>query len=336
MATALHPRTLLFGAFAAAVCVTALVLGSVLPTLPHPATLAAGVTLDLTVLVPGAYYALVVRPRRWSPLAVAPVAAAGLLVAAGVLPAGYRATLGVVEAAVVPAEAALLGWLAWRAVRAGRGTGAPGAPDPVSLVYASARAIAPARVAAVLATELAVLYYALLAWRARPHVPAGARAFSAHRRSGHGALVFTLLLITGVEGLVVHLLLAGASATAAWIATAVSVYGALWLLADYRAAVLAPPVLLAGGELWLRAGLRWRVRVARGQIVRVSRTAPDAPAGGHARSLAFLTEPNVWIECAAPVVLEGPYGVRRRATHLGLFADEPDRLTAALTGGDVA
>ncbi len=54
----------------------------------------------------------------------------------------------------------------------------------------------------------------------------------------------------------------------------------------------------------------------------------------HPRSLAFLTDPNVWIECAEPQVLVGPYGVRRAATWVGVWADDPERLQAALTAGE--
>lgn len=241
------------------------------------------------------------------------------------LPADHRQTLRLVQAAALPAEAAFVGWLAWRAGRASRAAGAPGTADPVARLRAGARAVVPAVAADVLVAELAVLYYAVGAWRARPHVPPGAHAFTTHRRSGHGGLVFGLLVVTAVEGVVAHLLVAGRSPAAAWALTALGVYGALWLVADYRAAVLRP-VLWDGAALWVRAGLRWQARVAGGQVARVSRTPPAAGA----RSLAFLTAPNLWVECSAPVVLAGPYGLRREARRVGLFVDEPERLAAAL------
>ena len=136
-------------------------------------------------------------------------------------------------------------------------------------------------------------------------------------------------MLTVVEGLAAHLLLAGWSTKAAWVVTALGAYGALWLVADYRATVLRP-LAWDGAELWLRAGLRWRGRVPRGQIVRVSRG--PRPEGGGVRSLAFFAQPNVWVDLAAPVALDGPYGLRSEATRVGLFVDEPDRFVAALAG----
>jgi hypothetical protein len=333
MGTVLSPRLVLFGAFAVAVYLTAAVLGGHLAVLPNGHAVSVGVVTDLAVLVPCAYYALVVRPRQWPLVAVVPAVLAGVLLARTVLPAGYRGSLQYMEVLGFVAEAALLGWVACRAGRALRSARTTEATDPLSQLHASARAVVPGRAATVLAAELGVAYYGLVAWRARAHVPPGAEAFTTHRRSGHGGLVFALLLITGVEGLVVHLLLAGRSAAAAWSVTALSVYGAFWLVADYRATVLAP-LAWDGTALCLRSGLRWRARVARGQIAGVSRAPLAGPGRGH--SVAFLTEPNVWIECASPVVLEGPYGIRRETTRVGLFVDEPDRLVAALTGQPAA
>ena len=40
-------------------------------------------------------------------------------------------------------------------------------------------------------------------------------------------------------------------------------------------------------------------------------------------SLTFLTTPNLWVRLSTPVLLEGPYGIRRHARCIGLFVDEP-------------
>lgn len=299
-----------------------------LSSLEHPSAVATGITLDFTVLIPLAYYFLVVRARGWPPAALAPIIVLSLVIAAVVLPSEYHGTLRLVEALAIPVEVALLGWIAWQAAGALRQIRDDAAADPVETLHQSARKLLRMdRVADVLASELAVLYYSLGAWRRRPHVPDDTRAFTSHRRSGHGGLVFGLFVVMAVESMVVHVLLASWSNIVAWIVTFLSLYGALWLLADFRATVLRP-LLGNETEVWIRAGLRWRARIPRDQIARVGRKQSHPPEC--TRSLAFLTPPNFWIQFSTPVLLEGPYGLRRHVRCLGLFVDEPAELARVL------
>ena len=59
--------TYLFAATAAAVFGTALLLARLLPGLRRPDAVAAGLTFDLVVTVPAAFYLLVVRRRPGRP-----------------------------------------------------------------------------------------------------------------------------------------------------------------------------------------------------------------------------------------------------------------------------
>jgi hypothetical protein len=324
----LHTRALFFFVLAAGVSATALVLSGMLSTLERPSAVATAITLDLTVLVPLAYYFLVVRARGWPPVALAPIVVLSLVIAAAILPSEYHGTLRIVEALAVPVEVFLLGWIAWQAAGALRQIREDAAADPVEALHQSARKLLRMdRVADVLASELAVLYYSLGAWRRRPHIPDDTRAFTSHRRSGHGGLVVGVFVVTAAESVVAHVLLARWSVTLAWVVTALSIYGALWLVADFRATVLRP-LLGNETEVWIRAGLRWRARIPRDQIAGVGRKQSHATEC--TRSLAFLTPPNFWIQFSAPVLLEGPYGLRRRVRCLGLFVDEPAELARVL------
>src|SRR6185295_1564896 len=116
------------------------------------------------------------------------------------------------------------------------------------------------RLAAVLASELAVFYYAFAAWRRAPHVPAGTRAFPVHEQSGVAALFGVLAGVSVMEAALVHLIVMRWSAAGAWILTALSSYGAVWLIAMARAFVLRP-ALVKDGELVVRGGMMWTVRV---------------------------------------------------------------------------
>jgi hypothetical protein len=186
------------------------------------------------------------------------------------------------------------------------------------------------RAAAILATEIAVFYFALASWRSHPLVPAGARAITHHRRSGHAGMVIAFILVMAVEGIAVHMILQTWSALAAWIFTAANAYGALWLIADFRLTVLRP-VLVLDDRIVVRAGLRGGLTVPRARITAVGRTNPHA--GKASVNLTFFGTPTHWLQFAEPVVFEGPYGFSKPVRAIGFEPDahnELDRLERLL------
>jgi len=251
-----------------------------------------------------------------------------MFAAALVLPRAHHQALRVLEILLIPLEVALLGSVVWRAARALRLSRSSIAGDPLHQLHSAARGALPwDRAAEVFASEAALLYYAFGAWRTRPHAPAGACAFTQHRRSGHGGIVFALLVLMAAEGVVLHLLLARWSVIAAWVLTIASLYGALWLVADYRATVLRP-VLVGADEVWIRAGLRWNARLPRSMITAVQRTPPAEKE--ECLQLTLLSTPTHWVAFAEPVSVQGPYGFRRRARVLGLTPDAPEEFRRSL------
>lgn len=180
------------------------------PAFEQPDLVAVGVMLDLIVVVPLAYWFLAVRRGGWPRLSVVPVVLLGVLGAALMLPQER----GLLKILAIPYELGLVTWLSvrtWRAVRR-----APGDGDMLERFREVARDVFPARRAAeVIAFEIAVLYYALFSWRRRPEEASG--AFTYHRKSGYGAMVFAFLVMILAEAIPVHILLMRWSAAAAWV-----------------------------------------------------------------------------------------------------------------------
>ncbi len=175
----------------------------------------------------------------------------------------------------------------------------------------------PARVADVLASELVVVASAVTGWRRRtPGV------FAVH---GSWALCAgTFVALTLVETPAVHLALVAAGLpTAAWILSALSLYGALWLLGDLHA-LRHGGVIVRDDELELRVGVRWRARIPRASIVSIVRgAAPD-----DACDVSILGA-NVVIALGEPCTLHGLFGRRRTASVLALSLDDPDAFVSA-------
>jgi len=292
---------------------------------------ALALTLDLVVVVPLGFYLLVVRRLRLPLVLMAPAFLLSVLAASRILPADRQQALHFIEVAMIPAELGLIGWIGTRAAIALRRARGNAAADPLEqLRRAALELTGNDRVSGILATEIAVLVYGLGSWRARPHAPGETTAFTHHRRSGQGRIVFAFLLIMAIEAFAVHLLLLVWSATAAWIFTIGTAYAALWLLADYRATVLRP-ILIDEESLLVRAGLRCTLRVPRVRLAASRHEKPEL--GKECLNLTLLGAPTHWLVFSERVTTEGPYGFRRGVRAIGIQPDEPEDLERILARG---
>jgi len=318
-----HASALLFLAILAAVYAASLTIVRRFPSLAHPDAVAVGMTLDLLVVVPAAYWALLVRRTRVPVVTLVPVCVLSLVAAAAILPADRQAPIRFARALAIPLEIGLVGWIAWRAAGAWRRAGRDADADPMDRLRSAAfDVLRNERAAAIFACETAVAYYGVLSWfRGRPHVPAGRRAVAHHRRSGRGSVLVVLLVLFAGEGFAMHVLVARWSPLVAWTITIFTAYAALWLVADYRATVLRP-ILVGADDVVVRAGLRCTARVPRALI---ERCGPEKPGTGRdVANLEGLSAPTRWITVREPVVAEGPYGLRRRVRAFGVTPDVPD------------
>ncbi len=275
-----------------------------------------GAILDMTLTVTGLYYWLVVRPGYRGKASLAFILLMGLVRASfafpGVLP-GRELVAGVAELAVL---GAIL--LAWRKGRALAET------DPVLRLEAILGSFFPSATAArALAAEFAVLYY-VFAWRAKPHVPAGSQAFTLHKRSGFGDILLFVGLASMLEIGPVHLVVGHWSHMAAWIMTGLSLYGALWVVAVGRSLSLQPTLVSDDGIL-LRFGLLFRVAIPWSAIETVS---TDALEG--AKLIPRRAEANIYLKLKEPLRAERILGLGTQVQTLGICADEPEALLAAI------
>ena len=75
------------------------------------------------------------------------------------------------------------------------------------------------------------------------------------------------------ETIALHFLVARWSEVAAWVLTGVSVYGAVWLVGDYRACV-ARRIEVTEESLRLRLGLRWEAEIPYSAIAEIVPLGP--------------------------------------------------------------
>jgi len=286
---------------------------------------AAAASVDVILVVSLLYYWLLVRPGIRAPATLSFVALLGALHATYFWPIR------------VPIRAALaglceLGLLAFVAVRMLSGTRRRSikdtSSDPVDAIRdALEAAFLPPLAARMLAAEISVLYYALFTWRAKPHIPKRAQAFSIHRQSGQVELLAGLAMACVLEIVPVHLVLHRWSPVAAWIATALGLYSAIWLIGLTRSISLRP-ILVGQDYLDLRYGLLFRLRI---EAHRIARVHPRETIGSPpAVVLPKGSQPNIWIELARDQKARRLFGIETRVRQIGLAADHPSALERAL------
>jgi hypothetical protein len=189
----------------------------------------AASALDLTFTITALYYWLLVRPGLRSRTTMVFVALLGLWRAAFLFPDVIPGKVwigGGLELAIFAAVGT--------AILKSRGTLRES--DPVECLRSAFAGFIPVPAAArILAGEFAVLYYGFCTWRAQPHVPPGALAFTMHKRTFVNDLFTAMAFLSLLEIVPVHLLVNHWSPLAAWIATLISLYGAIWMVALGRA-----------------------------------------------------------------------------------------------------
>lgn len=299
---------------------------------------AFAVTFNLTVTVPVLFYLLVVRNTFLHWLTIAPVFLLSLLGASLVLPQGEQHYLDIIKHLAAPAELLLVGFLGVKAVRACDGrepTVCQGAtattsskgykPHCVRLSRRGLRRIS-------WRTRLPFSNYALFAWRTQPDVGKGEIGFSYHQKNGYGGILVAVTLVAAVEIVAVHFLVASWSTRAAWILSAVSVYGIVWLL-GYSQAIRLRPILLSEQSLYVRIGLLWSARIPLTRIASVQPVqsiAENRSTAGYLHAVT-LGNPQFLIELSKPVAVHGLYGyTKKNVQRIGIAVDDRARFGAEL------
>jgi len=294
--------------------------------LARPGLIGLATTIDLAVTVPALCWFMLFRPgyAKWP--AVLITGLVGVRAAVLLLPASEQVHLPFLRWIGIPLEL----WVVTRLLRRLRETDR--SQDALSNIrYACAQVIPYDNVARIVASEIAVFYYALFSWRAKPESRSGYRSFHYAQASGWGTLPMFLAIAVVFEAFPVHILLRHWSTLAAWICTGLDAYGLLWLAAMARAANLRP-ILVGADRVLFRLGLIWEAEFSRQSVASCTLIAGGAPhrnSKGYLRA-AVLNDPEWLIEFREPVMVQGLFGRRRAVTRIGLAVDDPAAFASAM------
>jgi len=257
------------------------------------------VTFDLTIIIPAIYYFFVVRSGRARAMTTAPVFVIGAFIAAMILPRDHQQFLHQLRLVAVPLDVITI-YLVFRQLRSGA------RPNGV--------------VASFVATEIAILRYALFSWREEPRVPEGATAITVHERSGWGSIAACFVVLIAFESVGVHLLVSHWSTKIAWVVTSLDLYGILWVIGDYQALRLRPTIISADA-IELRYGLRWSATITRDNVLSIEPIS-DWKRNRTTLKVAMLDAPRILVRLREPIVAYGIAGIRRTIDAIAILPDD--------------
>ncbi len=284
-----------------------------------------GVTLDLVVVLPLLYYWLIVRTGRWSKTSMVAAFGGSLGLAKWLLPPENQTYINSLAMVLPLLEVGVVVYIMFHGlslIRAFRGHRQTNPDFILNLQQSLTDLTNQPKLSQILTTEAAVLRYGLFGWIAdSENENTDHQLITSHRESGQVALLMMLVLGGCIESVAMHVLVARWSVTGAWLLTATSVYGLLFIIAEIVSTVKRPS-FLTNQTLHLRFGLRWQGAVDLTNIERVERINEKPKKAPNTMIGPLLVHPNTLITLREPVVIDGIYGLKKTVTRVAMLVDD--------------
>ena len=288
------------------------------------------VTFDLVIFVPFVYY-LFIRKTNVHKITIIPVVFISFAVASFILPAQGHTYIKLAEFLVAPLELFTIGFLVYKVRLASKEyklLSGNRNDFVINLKETLYKFVGNNRGADYLATEMSIFYYGIGGWNKT--IEAGSeKAFSYHKRSGYGIIAGVFFFMMIIETTALHLLITRWSTAAAWVLTILSIYGILFLIADYNAAKKRP-ILVDDGHLYIRIAFRWHVVIPFENIKSISvGTEKNKEDKSYFRMVMAGSE-NIIIELFETQQAKGIYGITKNFSRLGLSIDDKKEFIASI------
>ncbi|MEL6970871.1 MAG: hypothetical protein AAFZ63_03805 [Bacteroidota bacterium] len=292
----------------------------------EPNLLALALCGDLMITSPLLYY-LLVRKTAIPKITVLSVFILGLIIASYLLPAEQQWLPTAIKQYGLPIlELGIVGWILYQVFHIRKTFKQQAKTDFYSALRLATESTFPPHLAKFLSGEIASVYYALFCWR-KPVLQSS--EFSYHKNSGVGLIIGTLVGVIMVETFAVHLLLAQWSELAAWIASFLSLYGIIQLIAMARSAAQLPVRIdQVKRSLQLRYGFFAETELVINsieQIDRTSRVLPEQEGHTSLSPLGSFGSHNLVIHLKTHAHLERLYGAPKPFTSIAIWVDERDK-----------
>ncbi|MCV9386120.1 hypothetical protein [Reichenbachiella ulvae] len=287
--------------------------------------LAWGIIADLTLTAP-LVYLIMIWKTKIPKLSVVPVLGLGILIGTYIIPASHQLPLTIFKSYVLPlVELSVLFLVGRKVIHA---TSAIRKAKRSADVYGvikeqCALMIENIKVSRIFATEMAMIYYGLFAWRkAKP----GVNEFTSYKESGVVALLIAVVLVVLIETVGLHFLLIRWNESVAWIIFGVSLYTAIQVLAHQKA-LKRRFIQVSESQLELKNGLFGDLVVNWDEVESIEAFTRDIEEEG-VEQLAFLKgleSYNLLIRFKNEVTIEKLYGMKKKCNSLLVQVDDRER-----------
>lgn len=294
----------------------------------NPESLSIAITLDLLLSIPFVYY-LIIRKKAIPKITVVSVFMGCLALAHFILPPSQQTFLSQLEFWLFPlAEFFVLSFVIISASKTIRQfkIQKKAIPDFFTALCTACKAALPMRIAMVMATEIAVVYYSLFAWTTKKIKRTN--EFTYYKKSGIIAAVYAFMLIILAETFAVHMAVERWNATVAWVLSAFSLYTCVQLFALIR----SMPKRLTfideeDGKLHLRFGFFSETTIAIKDIQNIQLTTRTLPEDGSVvqfSPLGGLDNHNMILHLDSTMTLNKIYGLQKDFRSLAIYIDEKE------------
>ena len=288
-----------------------------------------GSILDCVVLVP---VFILLHIKKWNVKTVLTVMAAGMLFIRFIIPSALMEPFEVltwtaigIEAAFVSIEIILLLLFArylpgiFHQVKRGQ-------TSMLFTLQKEAKAKGKGNpIVRVLISEILVFYYAFLSWRK----PAKEAGWTVYQKTFYVPMFIMLIHAIIIEGIGFHFFFAEKLPLLAWIHKIFSVYGLIFLVADFQA-LRKNPLFIQHNHLYLSNGLMRNICIDLEDIKQIHDHLEEKKVY-HFKALGTTEEkPSFILELKGPQSIHLVGGLTKQVTYIGVYADEPALVKKAL------
>ena len=309
------------------------------PLMLHHTELGIGITYDMVITAPFIYF-LLIRKRDIPKITVVPFFILGIVLATLTLPSNQQFHLDLIKTYLFPiVELVVLGVVGFKVYTTIQVFKANGksSNDFYSILKATTSdVLGNPRVANIFASEIAMFYYSLFAWR-KPKLQQN--QFTCYKDNGLLALLLTVIGVMLVETIVLHMLLIEWNAIVTWVLTGTSIYTAIQLLGHVKA-LTQRHSSLENGLLKLKYGLFGDIQIPLQAIEKAIPFATEMEESEERiQQLALiggLESHNIALYFKSPQRLEKIYGITKSCDILLLHIDQKEEFLKLLQDSRLA
>jgi hypothetical protein len=289
----------------------------------YPNKLAIGITLDLVLTIP-LFYFLLIRKTSIPKITVVPCLIIGLVICSLMLPSENQFYLNLFKKWALPViELSVFFYVCYNVIKAVKNYKAnkDTSFDFFTTLKKTCSQILPTIAVTPVATEIAVIYYGFIYWK---KIKLKENEFSYHKNSGTISLLIAIIFIIGIETLVLHILIAKWSTTAAWILSCLSIYSGIQLF-GFLKSIMKRPIIVEKDQLLLHYGIMNESIIDLNKIDSIELFTKDIELDKTTRKLSFLGNlegHNILIKLKEEQTLVGIYGRKKKFKVLALYVDD--------------